>query len=107
MRLVPARTRSMCRWRLTTSASAAGVTDVLIDGGWNAIGVNVTRQAPDPEEYPNLRSALWFGLSEAAAQGNVSFARLPQPVLADLRRELTAPTYTLDVRGAARSKART
>jgi hypothetical protein len=76
-----------------------GVTDVLRADGWNAVGVNVARQAPDPEEYPNLRSALWFGLSEEAARGNVSFARLPQLVLADLRRELTAPTYTLDIRG--------
>jgi hypothetical protein len=76
-----------------------GVTDVLRSRGWHAVGVNVSRAAPDPDEYPNLRSALWFGLSEAAARGNVSFARLPQAVLADLRRELTAPTYTLDVRG--------
>ncbi len=76
-----------------------GVTDYLQADGWNAIGVNVARQAPHPEEYPNLRSALWFDLADEAAKGNVSFAQLPQQVLADLRRELTAPTYTLDVRG--------
>jgi hypothetical protein len=76
-----------------------GVTDLLRANGWNAIGVNVSRPAPNPEEFPNLRSALWFGLSDEARDGNVSFARLPQPVLADLRRELTAPTYTFDVRG--------
>ena len=76
-----------------------GVTDLLRKDGWNAIGVNVSWSAPVPDEYPNLRSALWFGLADEAARGNVSFARLPPPVLAALRRELTAPTYTLDVRG--------
>jgi hypothetical protein len=76
-----------------------GVTDVLQSHGWHAIGVNVSRAAANPEEYPNLRSALWFDLSKEAELGKVSFARLPRPVLADLRRELTAPTYTLDVRG--------
>jgi len=76
-----------------------GVTDVLRGKGWNAIGVNVSRPAPQPEQYPNLRSALWFGLSDEAARGNVSFARLSHLVLTELRRELTAPTYTLDVRG--------
>lgn len=74
-----------------------GVVDALCKDGWNAIGVNVTRRAPDPDEYPNLRSALWFGLADEAARGTVSFARLPQVVLADLRKELTAATYTLDV----------
>jgi hypothetical protein len=76
-----------------------GVRDVLRSHHCNAIGINVAREAPNPEEYPNLRSALWFGLADEAARGNVSFARLPQFVLTDIRRELTAPTYTLDVRG--------
>jgi hypothetical protein len=76
-----------------------GVVDVLRADGWNARGVNVCRQALDPDEYPDLRSELWFRLAEQAARGQVSFARLSQPVLAELRRELTAPTYSLDPRG--------
>jgi hypothetical protein len=76
-----------------------GVVDLLWANGWNAIGINVARAAPDPEEYPNLRSAIWFGLADEAAKGNLSFSQLPAHVLAELRRELTAPTYTLDVRG--------
>lgn len=76
-----------------------GVVDILASEGWNVTGVNVSEVAPDPDAYPNLRSALWFGLAEAAGDGNVSFARLPQGVLQDLRRELLAPVYELDVRG--------
>ncbi len=76
-----------------------GVTDMLRKKRCYSIGVNVARAARDPDEYPNLRSALWFSLAEEAARGNISFARLPPAVLAALRRELTAPTYTLDVRG--------
>lgn len=76
-----------------------GVIDHLRAEGWAAVGVNVCRTAPEPDEYPDLRSYLWFHLAEQAARGHVSFARLPQPVLAELRRELTAPTYTLDTRG--------
>lgn len=76
-----------------------GVTDQLQASGWNAYGVNVATEAPDDTEYPNLRSCLWFGLAEAAADGNLSFAHLPDGVKQDLRNELLAPKYTMDVRG--------
>lgn len=67
--------------------------------GYLAIGINSASQAPDPDEYPNIRSALWFGLSEQATKGNVSFSRLPRNIINLLRRELTAPAYELDIRG--------
>jgi hypothetical protein len=76
-----------------------GVVDILLADRWHAVGVNVCRPAPRPDRYPNLRSALWCELAAEAGKGMVSFARLPQPVLADLRRELTAPTYTIDAHG--------
>lgn len=75
------------------------VTDMLAADGWNVTGVNVTSPAPDEDEYPNLRSALWFDLAAAALQGDLSFARLPSQVQFDLRRELSAPLYSLDLRG--------
>jgi hypothetical protein len=74
--------------------------EALRNDGYNAVGVNVVRtDFPGAPEFPNLRSALWFGLAEQAALGNVSFARLPQSVIADLRKELLAPLYTIDARG--------
>jgi hypothetical protein len=76
-----------------------GVVDILAKGGWRVVGVNVALAAPDEGEYPNLRSALWFGLAEEAGRGNVSFARLPAAVRTVLRLELTAPVYTVDARG--------
>ena len=76
-----------------------GVVDVLAANGWTAVGVDAAGEAPDPEEFPNLRSALWFGMAAEAARGNVSFAQLPARVRAELRRQLLAPTYHLDVRG--------
>jgi hypothetical protein len=84
-----------------------GVVDILRSEHWNVVGVNAASAYVAPrratlagdEDHPNLRSALWFGLADAAREGNVSFARLEQHVQQTLRRELTAPTYTLDVRG--------
>jgi hypothetical protein len=77
-----------------------GVVDWLVTEGWNAFGLNAACRVESLEnDYPNWRSALWFGLADEAGRGNVSFARLPEAVRSDLRRELLAPTYRLDTRG--------
>ncbi len=76
-----------------------GVTDLLRADGFAVVGVNVATVAPDETEYPNLRSCLWFEFAETAAQGNVSFANLDEPTRQQLRRELLAPKYCLDIRG--------
>lgn len=76
-----------------------GVTDILAAHGWNVHGVTANATAPDEEEYPNLRSALWFDLAQEAKSGNVSFALLPRQAQEELRRQLPAPLYTLDARG--------
>lgn len=80
------------------SGVGGGVTDILRQEGWAAVGVNSASASPSPD-YPNLRSALWFGLAEEAAVGNVSFIRLPADKLQALRRQLVSVTYTLDLRG--------
>jgi hypothetical protein len=80
------------------SGVGGGVTDILAQDGWAVVGVNSAAHSPDPD-YPNLRSALWFGLAEEAALGNVSFLRLLEAIRLQLRRELTCVTYTLDLRG--------
>ncbi len=77
-----------------------GVTDQLARDGWHVVPVN-TAWSLDwfQDEYPNLRSALWFGLAEQAAEGNVSFARLSQQARDDLRVDLQSPVYVVDARG--------
>lgn len=76
-----------------------GVTDHLAADGWNVVGVNAAIGTPESQDWPNLRSALWFGLADEAAAGNVSFSLLAREVTEDLRRELTAPKYSMDIRG--------
>jgi hypothetical protein len=64
-----------------------------------AVAVNTVRVLPEREDYPNLRSALWFGFALECKRGNVALGGLSKDVLADLRRELTAPVYEMDIRG--------
>ena len=46
-----------------------------------------------------MRSALWFGFAEECRAGNIALGGLSKQSLNDLRTELTAPVYWLDVRG--------
>lgn len=63
------------------------------------VPVNTIKVLNERDDYPNLRSALWFGFASECKKGNVALGGLPKDVLADLRRELTAPKYEMDVRG--------
>lgn len=76
-----------------------GVTDYLRRDGWRAVPVNPSWEPPDPDEFLNLRSALWFNLADEAALGRLSFARLDDATRAQLRLELQSPRYTVDARG--------
>jgi hypothetical protein len=82
----------------------AGVYDILRAEGYNAVAVNVAAPAaepltPDDPGFPNLRSALWFGLAEEAGKGNVSWAGLPTDVRQELRRQFGSVRYVLNARG--------
>ena len=76
-----------------------GVTDQGQADGYLFVGINVGCEAPDPTEYPNLRSALWFGVAEAANSGQLSLARLKPDDRMNLKAELLSPTYGIDARG--------
>lgn len=47
----------------------------------------------DNDAMLNLRSELWWSVREALYRGEISLARLPEPVYQRLRSELTGPTY--------------
>jgi hypothetical protein len=86
----------------------AGVFSTILEAGWRrAVAVNTMRSLTDREDYPDLRSALWFGFAKEArgpapGLGNIALGGVGKEALADLRRELTAPVYWLDVRGRRR-----
>lgn len=79
-----------------------GVVDFGKRHGFNLIGVNAAQAAPDPNEYPNLRSALWFDFAHEAMLGNISFKILQENCpdeVKELRKQMMAPRYRLDARG--------
>ena len=82
------------------SGVGGGVVDLGIINGWNFVGVNSAAVwSDDGLDYPNVRSALWFGVADAAARGGLSVAGLPESVRETLRSQLLSPTYCLDARG--------
>lgn len=80
----------------------AGVVSDILEDGWRLV-VNVNTWASLAEsgrtDYPDLRSALWFGFALECKRGNIALGGVSKQALNDLRRELTAPIYWLDLRG--------
>lgn len=74
-----------------------GVTDQCED--FRFIGVNWGWKAEREDEYPNVRSELWFSLVELVDAGMVDISRLPLDTQNALRDQLLAPLYDLDKRG--------
>lgn len=72
----------------------AGVVDNA--DGHNFIGVNSGSRAREVSRYPNVRSELWFSVPELVKEQLVDISRIEESVRQQLRRELFAPTYTLD-----------
>lgn len=72
--------------------------------GFNFLGVSNASIPIEPlnEDYPNIRSWLWFSMVACALQGNCTLKILakecPQ-ALQQLRDQLLGPTYHLDPRG--------
>jgi hypothetical protein len=83
-----------------TIGIGAGVFSNILEAGWRrAVGVNSWEALTERTDHPDLRSALWFGFADACRRGNISLGGLSKKALNDLRTELTAPVYWLDVRG--------
>lgn len=71
----------------------------LVEGGFLAVPIKGSWTAWDEEHFPNLRSQLWFDLADLGQSGQISLANLSLEKRELLRRELTAPEYTIDVHG--------
>lgn len=78
-----------------------GVGGGVLDqaGGLQWQGVSASSTAIDTEDYPNVRSELWFTVAERARRGKLSLVRLPAEVRRELKRQAMAPAWTLDGSG--------
>lgn len=86
------------RIKVDTIGVGGGVADMLradeeLAGFVVVIDINVAEKADEEDQYPNLRSQLWFGLADWFKAGG---ALPPDDKAED---ELRAPLYTFDVRG--------
>ena len=76
-----------------------GVVDNIIHLGFNAVPVNTSRPSDVPEEYPNLRSQLYFDLKDLMDEGLVSLSGIEEDQTHDIHEQLRAASYSLDGRG--------
>lgn len=70
-----------------TGGYGAGVVDSMIQAGHAPIEVNFAGKALD-SRYHNKRAEMWFNMAEWVRKGSL-------PDLAELAKELSAPTYTI------------
>lgn len=75
----------------------AGVVDHA--GGYNFRGVSAASTELCGDEYPNLRSMLWFNAADRARKGRLSLAGLDRDSLGRLQQQLLAPVYKLNGQG--------
>lgn len=74
-----------------------GVVDILTDEGFAAVPVNAGCESRD--EYPNVRSQLWFDTRDRAEMGQLDLSRLPADMLARIHQQAMAPTWKVDAKG--------
>lgn len=77
----------------TTGGPGMGPYFVLKTAGYNAIGINSSEPARNPEQYRNKRSELWFDVRSRAQEKRLDYSRLRQDIRVKLEREWSAPKY--------------
>jgi hypothetical protein len=75
----------------------AGIVDHAAGHNW--IGISAASTSRHADDYPNVRSELWFSLAGRALGGSLDVSRLPDRPKQALRLEAMAPTYKLDAQG--------
>ncbi len=71
-----------------------GVTDRLMELGWDVSPINFGSAPHDPEKFVDRRTELWWNVREALREN-----RLDVPRQDELLRDLLAPRYTYTSRG--------
>ncbi len=76
-----------------------GVVDNIAHLGYKAIPVNTSTPSDVPEEYPNLRSQLYFDLKDLMDEGLIDLSGIEEDQTHDIHEQLRAAAYSLDGRG--------
>lgn len=84
-----------------------GVAPVVLlrNAGYQAVEVNSSSAAKDPEQYRNVRSELWFEMRERARNKRLDLSRLRKDIRERLERELSAPKYKAPGKKVVEEKA--
>lgn len=82
---------------LDVNGLGAGVMDMR--GDFKFIPVDCLGQSNNPNEYPNVRSELWFGLQSLARVRAAHFHLLSKATQAVLRRQAMAVEWKVNLRG--------
>jgi hypothetical protein len=85
--------------RVDDDGVGGGVVDLLASWGLNVLAVNAGRAPDRPDDYPNVRSELWFALADRARAGALDLSRLPADVRRRLRQQALTPEWKLDAAG--------
>lgn len=85
--------------RVDDDGVGGGVTDQL--DGWKVIPISAasTKIMTEPDDYPNMRSELWFGTRDRAEEERLDFTRLDEETKTELKRQATAAKYKYDNQG--------
>lgn len=80
--------------KVDVTGVGGGVASILRrDERCDVVECHFAEASDDPDEYPNLRSQIWFAIADYLAEGGA----LPDDD--ELAGELVAPIYTFDARG--------
>jgi hypothetical protein len=61
--------------------------------------VGAGRTADRPDDFPNVRSELWFSTADRAKEGRLALGDLDAKVRRELKRQAMGPRYKLDAPG--------
>lgn len=76
-----------------------GVTDMLMEQGFNAYPVRSGQASLFPTKYPNKRSEMWFATAQRAREGRLALGQLDKDTLHRIKSQAMAPEWELDSAG--------
>jgi hypothetical protein len=99
--LMPATQAQLQPQEIAVKIDADGVGGGVVDqaDGYSFVPISGAGRPGRRDDYPNIRSELWFGTARRAEEGRLSLARLPRDVLSRLRMQAMAPSWKLDSAG--------
>lgn len=80
-----------------TGGYGSGVVEY--NDGYRFIGVHGSWKSDREDEYPDIRSQLWFDLADLVAADMVDISRVDKTMQAELYEDLITPGYSFDKKG--------